>query len=271
MREVTKHGRRSGRAVLRIVKEPAAVPVLRAVCMRSIDARNGQRAGYKEGTCGCRRARSTFYDLYNHSALRTGSELSHNLNSGEPMTDINDDEGGTPTPYNGFRELWAEVATRLRSPVRHLNFWIVLVGGVLIFGGHPIWIEVVKFLTSGGSGKEPYKIENMALAIATVFPAIMGGSAFELFVNNKSMPRNIGIIALIFCVVGTWALLWFEQTTQTALIGGSFCCLVAVFVWWLARGLDDLLRDQASIDPYNPVGGPDPQSELSSKHTTIRT
>ncbi|TBF36991.1 hypothetical protein ELG88_18075 [Rhizobium leguminosarum] len=180
------------------------------------------------------------------------------------MTSPSDNE---KQPYNGFRAAREEIIARLKMPLGHTTFWLNMMIGVVGLGGVAIWIEAWHWWQSELSDPP---LENLKLALATVFPAVMGGSAYELCLSKKVITRNIGWTALAVCFLSALYLLGFgHPSDQVAIRMGIICCLFSVVVWWIAKGRDETMRDE-DADPDDAVGGLATRP-LTSRPTKLKT
>lgn len=180
------------------------------------------------------------------------------------LSDENDTSGVDDAKYNGFSAEWALVCERLRKPVRELTFWLYLIVAVAGFGGLAIWIEWWRYLHEV---PQP-PLSNLRLALATVFPAVLGASALELILGENKLLRGIGIAFLAFFLVLAFYILGFgDMSDEKAIFLGAVGCLGGILVWWISNGLDELFQDR--VDPSNASGG-DPRRPLSRQATKIK-
>lgn len=173
-------------------------------------------------------------------------------------------------PYNGLKAAGREITRRLKRPASQFTFWVYLLLAVIGLGGLAIWVEWWRYANAPETnGAPPPSLEGLRLALATVFPAIVGASALELVLNDNKMARNLGLVFLAVCFLLAVYLLGFGHPSDAFGIGlGIVGCLAAIFVWWVASGLDETFQDTS--DPNDAVGGP-PTRELNSRATSIRT
>ncbi|MBW8298271.1 MAG: hypothetical protein K0M60_01565 [Hydrogenophaga sp.] len=184
---------------------------------------------------------------------------------GELVTSTDDEN---KQPYNGFNVARKEIWERLTTPLLHTTIWLNLVVGVVGLGGIAIWIEWWHW---AHAKPEEASLGNLKLALATVFPAIMGGSALELCLSKTVITRNIGLFVLAICLLAALYLLAFGNPSDSLSIKLSAgCCLLALVVWWLARGRDETMQDTETPDPIDAVGGAADRS-LNKTPTKIKT
>lgn len=168
---------------------------------------------------------------------------------------------------SGFAFLKEEIGKRLKAPVKHTNFWGYLFLAIFVLGGLSVYIEWFRY----GAGKTQNS-EGIVLALFTVFPAIMGASAVQLVLDKDNSPtRMAGLISLFLCALLTFVFTAdpFEISKTIAVICGIVCCLIAVLVWWIANGEEEIFRD--TIKPYASMGGSKASGKLNSKQTDVET
>ncbi|TPK59093.1 hypothetical protein FJ930_29395 [Mesorhizobium sp. B2-4-15] len=152
---------------------------------------------------------------------------------------------------NGFVFLYREAKRRFLKPIGQVNFWTYLVLAIFLLGGLPIYIEWFR-MNNGAT----HDADGIKLALFTVFPAIMGASAVQLVLDKDNSPiRMAGLSSLVVCFVVTLALITniFSIPDKWSIITGVVFCLLAVFTWWVANGLDPIFED--TIRPDDSVGG----------------
>lgn len=173
-------------------------------------------------------------------------------------------------PYNGLKAAGQEVARRLKKPMSQITFWIYLALAVIGLGGLAIWVELWRHFHPTITKADPHSsLDSLKLALATVFPAVVGASALELVLNEDKMARNLGLVFLSMCALLAVYLLGFgNPSDEIAIALGALGCVGAIFVWWIASGLDDIFQDRPG--PGDAVGG-DPTRDLASRATSIRT
>lgn len=173
-------------------------------------------------------------------------------------------------PYNGLKAAGQEIIRRLSKPISQITFWIYLALAVVGLGGLAIWVELWRYFHPMATGANPHSpLDSLKLALATVFPAIVGASALELVLNDDKMARNLGLVFLSICALLAIYLLGFGNPSDgLAIFLGALGCVGAVFVWWIASGLDDIFQDRSK--PDDAVGG-DPRRDLPGRATAIRT
>jgi len=171
--------------------------------------------------------------------------------------------------YNGIKAAFKEIGERMATPANQMSFWIYLVFAVMGLGGLAIWIEIWRYCHVVNVSGHEKSLDGIKLALATVFPAIIGSSGLELVLNDRKMSRNIGILFLGLSLFLTFYLLGFGNPSDSVAIAlGIVGCIGAVCVWWIASGFDEIFQDTA--DPEAPVGG-DVRRPLASGQNNIQT
>jgi hypothetical protein len=169
---------------------------------------------------------------------------------------------------NGFAVLWAELARRFFSPMRHVSFWVFLTVAVIFFGGLAVWLEVFLYLDANSS----LSSDHLKVALTTFSPALVGSVSTQLIFEEAGRNKRIMAFAIfaafVFSVAGWW--LTVETAVQNSLsipIAALFCVL-AVLMWWIANGLNPAFQDSFSSDA--PLGGPptnEPNGDLNGYKT----
>jgi hypothetical protein len=157
---------------------------------------------------------------------------------------------------NSFVLLGRELRQRIKRPVGHFSFWVFILLGVILFGGIAIWVELVKLIP--GIGGTP-RIESLRTAIDTYFPAIGCAAAVQLAFAGESKKYLVSfgyMVTVLFAVFAVLMIL-LERTPATVLswFFSIVCCLLAIFMWWIANGLDRTFQDIV-VNMEAPVGGP---------------
>lgn len=160
-----------------------------------------------------------------------------------------------PETPNSFVMLGRELQLRIRRPVAHFSFWVFIVLGVILFGGIAIWVELVKLIP--GIGGTPH-LESLRTAIDTYFPAIGCAAAVQLAFagENKKYVVSFGYLVTVLFAVFAVLMILLEKTPSTfwSWFFGVLCCVLAIFMWWIANGLERTFQD--IVDADAPLGGP---------------
>ena len=145
-----------------------------------------------------------------------------------------------------------------------------MIVAVIGIGGLAIWVEWWRYIhASAEEVRSCGPLSGLRFALAIVFPAIIGASSVELILNDDKIVRNLGIVFGVPSIVLALYLLAFGNPTDEWAVGlGAFGCATAVFVWWIASGLDEIFQDLPK--PDDAVGG-NPDRPLPSCTTKIRT
>lgn len=155
---------------------------------------------------------------------------------------------------NSFGFLYNDLRTRFATPVGQVTFWVYLLIGILVCGGAPIWVELVRFRL----GATP-DAENIRTAINCYFPAIGGAAAAQLAFADESRQKYVtsfSFFAAFFFFIFSILTLSLETKPATcrAWFIGLVGCLLAIFMWWIANGLDRTYQDIVNSDAS--LGGP---------------
>ena len=137
--------------------------------------------------------------------------------------------------------------TRTATPFQSLPFIIYVVTAVFMFGGLGIWAEILKIAIGGCI----IEWSGLVTSVLTFFPALIGSTTLQLILASSNQGSTdkimISFALLLLCVFLAFAvLLPFVSTNHpiAALIGGSFCALAAVWVWWITNGHDPMFSSQ---------------------------
>lgn len=153
---------------------------------------------------------------------------------------------------NSWRMLYEELCVRVLTPVSQVTFGVFLVLGIIICGGAPIWVELVRFL----AGASP-DTENIRTAINCYFPAIGCAAAVQLAFADENRRKfltafsYLGTFFFFICSLLTLLLERKPVTCRAWLIGIGLSAL-AILMWWIANGMDRTFQD---FDPRAAVGG----------------
>jgi len=153
---------------------------------------------------------------------------------------------------NSWRILYNELCVRVRTPAGQVTFGVFLVLGIIICGGAPIWVELVRFVV----GATP-DTESIRTAINCYFPAIGCAAAVQLAFADENRQKYLtafSYLATFFFFICSILTLLLERkpvTCRAWFIGVSLS-LLAILMWWIANGLDRTFQD---FDPGDAVGG----------------
>lgn len=169
---------------------------------------------------------------------------------------------------SSFGFLFSDLKIRLVTPVGQVTFWVFLVIGIIVCGGAPIWVEIVRWHI----GATP-DAENIRTAINCYFPAIGGAAAAQLMFaaeNRQKYLTSFSFLAAFFFFIFSVLTLSLEKKPATYLAWcvGLVACLLAIVTWWIANGLDPTFQDMTDLDA--PLGG-SPSSPLAGDTTGFTT
>jgi hypothetical protein len=158
---------------------------------------------------------------------------------------------------NTIRLLGQELWRRIYRPFMQVTFWSFLILGIVFFGGLAIWIEVLKYIVA-----DHKSIEGIRLAILTYYPAVgcAAGRQIAIYEEKRGYLREFGNASSIgLMVVCATSFFLQDKYPVGVLVCGVFLSFVAVFLAWVAVGLDQPFDEP---DPDVTVGG-DPTAALS--------
>jgi hypothetical protein len=160
---------------------------------------------------------------------------------------------------SSFSILYKELCTRIGTPAGQFSFWVYLLIGIVICGGAPIWVELLRFTI--GVTRDT---ENIRTAVNCYFPAIGCAAAVQLAFadeNRRKYLTAFSYLATFFFSILSLLTLFLEKKPVTcrAWFIGIALSLLAILMWWIANGLDRTFQD---FNPESPVGGP-PQNPLA--------
>jgi hypothetical protein len=169
---------------------------------------------------------------------------------------------------NGFVILWDELKRRFLAPVRHVTFWVYLILAVIIFGGFPIWLEVVFYFNADIHESTSH----LRTALVAFFPALIGSVSFQLIFEevgrNKRMLAFAMFVVVFFSLIGVILILARSIADYVAIPVAFGLCAFAVLEWWIANGLNPTFQDDLDVEA--PVGGP-PSHPPAGDLTGFRT
>jgi hypothetical protein len=169
---------------------------------------------------------------------------------------------------NTFPALGKDLRQRFLTPVGQVSFWVYLLIGVVLFGGVPIWVEVVRYFLFHPDAANPNQANPHLPAIRTAinayFPAIGCAAAIQLsfagMITKKYLAAFGLFTACIFAGSSALALIYQQPLSDwTSLLWGGAFSLLAILQWWIANGLDETFQD--AFNPEAAVGG-SPASEV---------
>lgn len=169
---------------------------------------------------------------------------------------------------SSFGFLFSDLHTRFITPVGQVTFWVYLLVGIVVCGGAPIWVELVRLRM----GVSP-DAENIRTAVNCYFPAIGCAAAAQLLFAAESRQKYLtafGFFAtFVFSIFSILTLLMERKpATIWSWVVGIVACLLAILMWWIANGLDRTFQD--NVDPDAPLGG-SPDNPLAGDTTEFAT
>ena len=160
---------------------------------------------------------------------------------------------------NSFRPLGRDLCARMATPFGQVTFWVYLLIGIILCGGVPIWVELLRHFAIGAT----QNTESIRTAINAYYPAIGCAAAVQLAFasGEKKYLNSFSFFAAFFFFVFSGLTLFLEKTpvTPSSWVIGIAGCVLAIAMWWIANGLDPTYQD--TVDPDAPLGG-SPQSPL---------
>ena len=153
---------------------------------------------------------------------------------------------------NGLMETVKLVWGRTKAPIGHFVFWVYLIIGVIFFGGLGIWLEFYLFLYNPTATSTALRS-----ALLTYFPALIGSISLQMIFEQPQNRRLMGfavIYAFIFLGLAFFLILKPQLSEYVTFPVSIFCCLAAVWIWWIANALNPAFRDNINIEA--PLGGP---------------
>jgi len=138
------------------------------------------------------------------------------------------------------------------APLGQVTFWVYLLIGVVLLGGLGVWIEALIFWFSTAETNS----EHIRIALITFFPALVGSTSLELiFADTVTKPvRAFAVLCGFMCFgLATWLGVERNLSTIWAFPIASLASLAAIWIWWIAHGLDDIFYDH--VDGAAAVGG----------------
>jgi hypothetical protein len=155
---------------------------------------------------------------------------------------------------NSFVLLGEDLRERLISPIPHFSFWVFVLLGVIVFGGVPVWVELLRFTIGGRSA---VRLDSLITAVDAYFPAVGCAAAVQLAFSEdtKKYVVSFGYLVTVFFAVACILMILLEQTftAGTAWLSRMVLCLLAILMWWIANGLDPTFQD--TLDVEAPLGG----------------
>jgi len=139
-------------------------------------------------------------------------------------------------------------------PAAQVSFWVNLVIGVIAFGGIGVWFELLKHFTST---LPEGNFSNLTTALNTYFPASVWAASMQMVMAEedkkylRSFAYGISSILLVLSIV----LLFGEDviTARWSLGLGLMASIVAIVMWWVANGREEMFHDV--VEPDAPIGG----------------
>ncbi|WP_139791112.1 hypothetical protein [Chromobacterium violaceum] len=142
-----------------------------------------------------------------------------------------------------------ELKRRFYTPIGQMTFWTFFLVAVIGIGALGLWVECYKAWPFWEN-----KTDGILTAIYTYFPAIAGGSALQMLMDNRKETQQhmrsfcvlsgavIFLLTLPFMsgVSPIWGFIW-----------GLFGIIASLLLWWVANGVNPSFLD---IDPSDSLG-----------------
>ena len=141
---------------------------------------------------------------------------------------------------------WALVKTRLRTPVKQVTFWTVLIFGILFASCLSLWIEICNVwdFVPTTDCPEP-DLGPLRLAYATTILALAAPCLAQLYFTSDKMIR---VIAFIISFLSLGLAYWVSENAKGLYSThgiGILGLAISVAAWWLANGEDPILQDRS--------------------------
>lgn len=166
-----------------------------------------------------------------------------------------------PTDYDGHRRLREEVIRRWRAPSKDPTYLIFFVTSLVLFSGAGFWLELLKLTFGLGSFEQSGPA--LRSAIATYFPAILGGTAMQLAISEtlRSLRALGQFLAWVFGAIALALVFAVSLPNGWAIFLGLVGSAAALSFWWIVNADDRALRDDPP-PPEAATGGEDVNAPL---------
>lgn len=158
----------------------------------------------------------------------------------------------TPHITNNKRD-WIHLGQQIRlrtiEPATSFPFLVYLLIGIVLFGGLGIWAEVLRIAIA----KPPVELQGVIAATVTFFPTLIGSTALQLILDSSTTNDKVMIsfaLLVLFVFLTAAILLPFFSAVQpvAVLIWAIICSIAAVWIWWIANGLNPTFHSRRPDD-----------------------